>query len=200
MVKRQRKGSRRAYPMTLILCQGEVTEPEYFRDMQRRWRSKGFTVRPCPESPRKMVDKAGVTARRDDYDVVWIVLDKDNSSDDELISAATRCAEMSGVGKGKRRFHLVVTNVCFEAWLVAHVRKVPATMDSPSALQKEALSHHLVEGKKAKNIHPDFPYDRWEHAVENIEEVAVGEVGRHPSTSVPALLRAMEAARGSQPG
>ena len=78
----RRKPIRQPYPTFLILCEGEVTECEYFIDLRHlarvpitlRFRSGGV--------PRTLVQIAAEEKKRpNDYDQIWVVCDVDEHPD-----------------------------------------------------------------------------------------------------------------------
>ncbi|WP_425292155.1 RloB family protein [Corynebacterium mastitidis] len=146
-------------------------------------------------NPLKLVEHAKRLARREHYERVFIVVDEDDLGH-ELPEAAQRCRDASG----KRcSFHLIVSHVCFEVWLLAHRRTIPdAARDRPH-LTTLVQSEGLVERDKPKCLSTAFPYEGWEQARGNISVLGGNEAGKHPATAVPVVLEALQAAKGRRP-
>jgi len=108
-----------------LYCEGERTEPEYFRALQRYLASVRIQVEPEPAAgvPCTLAQRAvshakrlGIGSRRkpvnsfEEQDEVWIVCDRDDHPNFE--DAVTKC---KGGGVGVAR-----SNPCFEVWLILH--------------------------------------------------------------------------------
>lgn len=195
MPRKRPAGRRTPAAQSLILCQGTVTEPLYFQHMKEQWRSRGFTVEKEHLNPLKLVEHAKRLARRERYERVFIVVDEDDLGR-ELLDAAQRCNKASGK---QRSFHLIVSHVCFEAWLLAHRRTIPDAARDRPYLTTLVQSEGLVERDNPKYLSAAFPYEGWEDAKENIRVLGGNEVGEHPATAVPVVLEALKAAKGRRP-
>jgi hypothetical protein len=109
----------------LLYCEGEVTEPDYFKDLARFLRSSLIEVEIAGEQrkdPKRLVELAKArrdSARRDAsrakddslrYDEVWCVFDGDEHA--RLKEAVDQATAIS-IG-------LAVSNPCFEIWILIH--------------------------------------------------------------------------------
>ncbi len=95
-------------PTILIVCEGENTEPSYFR----QFRLSNAIVKPIGEgyNTLSLVKRAGELADEKPYDQVWCVFDKDSFDDfNEAISTAKT--------KGYR---VAYSNQAFEYWIILH--------------------------------------------------------------------------------
>ncbi|HET7461356.1 MAG TPA: RloB family protein [Longimicrobium sp.] len=122
---RRRAAFRDPLPLMLVVCEGQVTEPQYFDGF--RHVHGASTVRVVVKSPggdpRALVERAvalraeaAAQARRSRdpnlaYDEVWCVFDVDEHA---RADAARLLAEREAV-------HLAVSNPCFELWLLLHL-------------------------------------------------------------------------------
>lgn len=63
-------------PTILIVCEGENTEPSYFK----QFRLSSATIKPVGEGYNtvSLVNRAGELAHERDYDQIWCVFDKDD--------------------------------------------------------------------------------------------------------------------------
>lgn len=95
-------------PTILIVCEGENTEPSYFR----QFRLPNAIVKPIGEgyNTLSLVKRAGELAGEKPYDQVWCVFDKDSFDDfNEAIIAA------KNMGYG-----VAYSNQAFEYWIILH--------------------------------------------------------------------------------
>lgn len=139
----------------LLYCEGETTEPRYFRDFAHFLRSPLIEVEIADirrKDARKFVelakdkrDSANREAERahDDnlrYDEVWCVFDRDDYAHfDEAIKR--------GLAYGLK---LAVSNPCFELWLLLHFQDQYAFIDTRKA-------HRAVVGHVPGYVkHMDF--------------------------------------------
>ena len=96
-------------PRFLIVCEGEKTEPNYFR---------GFRVNVDVEvvgagmNTRSLVAHAKECAAKDSYTETWVVFDRD-SFPAEHFNAAIELAKQEGFG-------VAYSNEAFELWYVLH--------------------------------------------------------------------------------
>jgi RloB-like protein len=121
----RRRPTREPRARFLLLCEGEVTEPEYFRYVKDSLRDYLLVVEISREhgNPLQLVEAAVEKAQsalknarkdRDDnlrYDRVWCVLDVDNHP--QLPAARTLAA--------KHGISLAISNPCFELWPLLHM-------------------------------------------------------------------------------
>jgi hypothetical protein len=128
----------------LVVCEGEITEPQYFRGLERFLRDATLSIEIPPErgEPKKLVQVAKTfnsaaiqDARRsgDDnvrFDEVWCVFDRD---DHERFDAACQMAK-------DNLFRLAVSNPSFELWLLLHFQ------DNPGAQHRDRIKH-MLRGK-----------------------------------------------------
>ena len=131
---RERRPARRApfadpKPTILIVCEGQVSEPEYFTGFTRAVRNPRVTIRieggagvpqSVVEAAKRLKREAERQAKRekDDnirYDFVWCVFDID---DHPNIASASQMARDSGI-------ELAISNPSFELWLLLHFRDNP---------------------------------------------------------------------------
>ncbi len=94
----------------LIVCEGEQTEPNYFRAFQ----TPGLVVKIEDSHARgsKLVAKAKQLRDEDDYDQVWCVFDRDDLQPHQ-IDAAFQCAQQEGIS-------IAFSNQAFELWYLLH--------------------------------------------------------------------------------
>lgn len=118
----------------LLYCEGEVTEPEYFRDLKRFLRNPlveieiGEGKRNDPKGLVELAKARRDSARRDAkrekddsllYDEVWCVFDVDDHAN--LREAIQQASAVS--------IHVAVSNPRFELWILIHFRDQWAYID-----------------------------------------------------------------------
>lgn len=113
----------------LVLCEGAKTEPNYFRsmrhDLQLRHRLTAVEVdiyQPKSYSPlglfrEALARKKQEMARKNPYDAIWIVFDRDfHQQVGWVIDTAT-----------EHEIHCIVSNICFEVWFLLHYQNLVAS-------------------------------------------------------------------------
>jgi hypothetical protein len=136
---------------------GEVTEVQYVDMLKRRRgdvaiRREWYGVDPEALAKKaaslcKAEDKACKSKKNgpsDSFECVFVVTDVDEFSND-LLRRARRVCDESGV-------LLIISNPCFEAWLIDHVQPCPETMTTTKQCQQKARDLGLVTGRDGKEI------------------------------------------------
>ncbi len=98
----------------LIICEGEQTEPNYFRSLAQDLRVNAqVEITGLGNDPRTLLHKAKEYLNRQGYDECWCVFDKDQISDNDfnnVVYAITQAPDMNAAW----------SNSCFELWFVLH--------------------------------------------------------------------------------
>ncbi|MEW9552131.1 RloB family protein [Nonomuraea sp. NPDC050783] len=183
----------------LIVCEGEVTEIEYFAGIRDHFRSLPVEIRDCKliglgRDPAAIVgyavrerDRKNREARsqRDAaiaYDEVWCVVDVDDHKTlDQALTTAHR-----------ERVDLVVSTPCFELWILYHFEEYAAACDQERVRRR--LGRHIKDYDK--HLGRDFPFSRHELARERAERMdpdhyEPNRKGRNPSTNVWLVVDAI---------
>ncbi|WP_058556685.1 RloB family protein [Thiohalocapsa sp. ML1] len=192
--ERQRRPARRAARKDpkrrlLLVCEGEVTEPQYFRGFERWARNNTVEIDIADEHgvPLTLVRRAEKRKQEADnaadkeadsflrYDEVWCVFDVDAHPH---LNEARQLARSRGIA-------LAVSNPCFELWLLLHFR------ENPGARQRHDVQRLLREHIAGYCKH--LPFDVLKPGIADAENRAMrlhddaereGESGRNPSTDV----------------
>lgn len=141
----RRKPFRSPKRRLLVVCEGENTEPQYIRGLERFLRDATLSIEIPLErgDPKTLVEVAKgfngdaiKDARRsgDDnlrFDEVWCVFDRD---DHERFGAACQMAR-------DNLFNLAVSNPSFELWLLLHFQCNPGAQHRDTI--REMLARHL---------------------------------------------------------
>ena len=136
-----------------ILCEGKVTEVQYFESIKRELGLSSVTIHYVPLQEMKRRIQAMI--REDpDMDKIWCVVD-----DDERPSVATFTGWLSGQSKRASNGAQIASAVsvpCFEYWLLLHFKNTNksyrAVAAGSSACKQviQELQKHLPNYDKAK--------------------------------------------------
>ncbi len=185
-----RGASRKPSTRLLVVCGATGTEPQYIRALNSFLCNRAVHVKVIEKgrSPSQVVDFGikKMTAVKDSYDELWCVVDVDNFED---LDAAARKAKTSGI-----RTTLIVSNPCFELWLVLHFADHRSYIDSP-ARTKQLLCRHVANYDKQIVDFPAVYAPRLEDASRRAKALdSTGEATRlNPSTNMWRLVVAMGA-------
>jgi hypothetical protein len=94
----------------LIVCEGEKTEPNYFRSF--RVPKVVIDVQGLGENPSRLIESAKELKSQDDYDRVWCVFDRDSWTEQDF-NNAIKNANSEGFG-------VAYSNEAFELWYILH--------------------------------------------------------------------------------
>ena len=206
---------RQPAPRILLVCEGEKTEPTYFRDMVNAWglANQVKIGKNAGSSPNKVVAQAEVLysqAQRegDAFDEVYCVFDRDTH--ERFDDAVSRSRTLKANG---RPLNAVVSVPCFEFWLLLHF----GYTDRPYASNgKRSVGDAVVTDLKQK---PGFEkYDkgmtgvfklldisgRLAQALKNAQQLAACPAGQdehpNPSTQVHVLVNRLKAIASNPSG
>lgn len=189
----RRKPFRRRLPIILIVCEGSVTEPQYFEGFRNSCKNARVDIELIDEGgydPLTLVKhakmrkaKARRTAQRQNdlnisYNAVWCVFDVD---DHHHISDAKQEARDAGI-------ELAISNPCFELWLLLHHQEPPGAQSRLKI--RQLLKKHVSDYEK----HVDYEryrtgYDAAVKRAEQLDRLAMqgGDEGRNPTSGVYRL-------------
>lgn len=133
----------------LIVCEGEKTEPNYFKSFKTNIKSFVYTIDTLGEgSNTKDLVKRTVKYRdksSQEYDSVWVVFDKDSFSPNNF-NGAIELAENNDIKVGW-------SNEAFELWYLLHFQYRNTYMyrdDYKSAIEKEVNDKIAAQSKSKK--------------------------------------------------
>ena len=103
-------GKKEQLPIILIVCEGERTEPNYFDQFE----VTNITIDPrgIGDNTIRLVEYAIKESKRNDYDQVWCVFDKDSFPKDNF-NSAVQLAQNNDFG-------IAYSNESFELWYILH--------------------------------------------------------------------------------
>jgi len=165
----------------LIVCEGEKTEPNYFRSFG----VLTAKIEGVGENPSKLAIKAKELQEENEYDQIWCVFDRDSWTPEDF-NNAIRNAKNQG-------FNLAYSNEAFELWYVLHFEFLNTGIPRREYCQKlNSLLNRKYE-KNSETIYKDlFKYQ--EIAIRNAENL-LKQYDPHkpakdnPSTTVHLLVQ-----------
>lgn len=174
----KRKRAKRApYDMVLIICEGEKTEPNYFKalidDLQLNTANIKILKNTAGSAPRTIVDSALEEYKKEKgYNRVYCVFDKDRHDSYYEALDMIRRARMA-----KGHTILATTSVpCFEFWLLLHFIYTTKSYDTgPGSICKNVISElkaHLPGYAKGDVDTYKETKDRMPTAIKNAKKVA----------------------------
>lgn len=195
MSRRQHHGSlqrivdsRRVRERFLIVCEGEKTEPNYFKAF-RVPKDVKVSIFGVGEDPLTLVKSADKFNEQGSYDQVWCVFDRDSWPPDKFGNAIN-----SAIAKG---FKVAYSNEAFELWYVLHFEFLNAGIPRADYISK--LTHHLVKSyrKNSEDIYDEL-LSRQDTAIRNAKKlhtsyISVNPAQDNPSTTVYELVEALNA-------
>lgn len=103
-------------PTILIVCEGENTEPSYFR----QFKLTTATIKPVGEGYNtiSLVKRAVQLSKEKEYDQVWCVFDADPKPDNpQQAKNFIKAIDLAN----KKKFGIAYSNQAFEYWLILHL-------------------------------------------------------------------------------
>lgn len=95
----------------LIVCEGQKTEPNYFREFPLS-RLVDVDVENPGNSPKQLVEYAVERSAQNDYDQIWCVFDRDNCNASDFNVALQQAKT--------RNVRVAYSNQAFELWYLLH--------------------------------------------------------------------------------
>ncbi|MCA3160169.1 MAG: RloB domain-containing protein [Burkholderiales bacterium] len=124
---KRRKAVRPPYDRVLIVCEGEKTEPNYFREVRIARRLSSTHIHVCHSAfgtePQQIVEFAEAEFRKTRaFERVYVVFDRDEHRTyaNAIAMAATRDKTLRNDEGKLVPFEAAVSVPCFEAWLLMH--------------------------------------------------------------------------------
>ncbi|MEO3773765.1 RloB family protein [Micromonospora sp. B9E7] len=192
---RRQPGTRQERKTYLVCCEGENTEPLYFKGLRRELRAGNVRIEVFSGhgEPYGVVEKAVAEANRaatqgDGYDEVWCVFDVEAPEAHARLSAALALAARHGV-------NCAISNPCFEVYLLLHYEELSYLTSNEACRRLER--HPCGYRRRGKLL--DFEAlrasrpDAFRRAA-RLDRLSAGRplADRNPSTSVPGLVTALE--------
>ncbi len=169
----------------LIVCEGERTEPNYFRSFRVPKNVAEIDVKGLGKNPSKLVNSAKELQQQEEYDQVWCVFDRDAWTPEDF-NNAIKNAENQG-------FKVAYSNEAFELWYVLHFEFLNTGIPRSDYLQKLNLLLNRKYQKNSETIYDEL-LERQATAIKN----AINLVNQYnprtpardnPSTTVHLLVQ-----------
>lgn len=197
---RRKLSIRAPYKRILIVCEGEKTEPNYFRGLVSYYKLNTAYIEitgECGSEPKSIVNFAKQKSREEKnqnnpFDEVYCVFDKDSHSNyKEAIS------DIEAVRDKETKFIAITSVPCFEYWLLLHFiyttkpyLKSSSSSSSSTEVIKELKNYIQDYQKNHSNIFEqlrqnlDFAINNAKKVLENLK----GTECDNPSTHVHILV------------
>ena len=141
----------------LVVTNGEVTEPQYFKGLEKELGDVVIEVRPYRKDPSALAAAAKDLKDReanasnssgnrgvDGFQRVFVVTDVDDFTVKQFQDARRTCKNEG--------MELVITNPCFEVWLVDHLVCCPDTYSEAKDVERKASALGIVGGSRSKHV------------------------------------------------
>lgn len=134
-------GKKEQLPIILIVCEGERTEPNYFDQFE----VTNITIDPrgIGDNTIRLVKYAINESKRNDYDQVWCVFDKDSFPKDNF-NNAVQLAQNNDFG-------IAYSNESFELWYILHFEYLNSQITRDQYIKK---LNNIFKSKKDEGF-PD---------------------------------------------
>lgn len=168
-------GTRPRKRRVLVVSGADVTEPEYFTMLNGIFDSVHFhPVKTDSESNPDAIAERAAQRKYEDrkecdqkdnraqpYAATYVIADVDHFTEAQFAEARRICKS--------KNMELVVSNPCFEVWLIDHCRKCPGTATTPKEAQSIAKNKNLICGHHNKNIQESALRNNTATAIKNAE-------------------------------
>jgi hypothetical protein len=163
----RRRGPRRSGDLVLVVCEGRKTEPEYFRETQKRWKIQRLKIAPVSDrsSPKDVVERAVIWREkfekemRVEFDQVWCVFDHDEHETFEV--ALNEAA--------KEKIQVAYSIPCFEFWYLLHFEYTTRPFRDFSEVESQLKQYMKPYKKASADVASFLPHV--EKAIENARRV-----------------------------
>jgi hypothetical protein len=169
----------------LIVCEGEKTEPNYFRNFRVPKNVAEIDVQGLGENPSKLVQSAKELKEQEDYDQVWCVFDRDSWTVEDF-NNAIKNAKAQG-------FKIAYSNEAFELWYVLHFEFLNTGIPRKDYLRKLTSLLDRAYQKNSETIYNEL-FEKQSIAIRNAENLLKQyaphiPVEDNPSTTVHLLVQ-----------
>ncbi len=183
----RRKPSREAYPTFLVVCEGKVTEREYFDDLRHLCRVPVKLEFRSGGVPKTLVQVAAEEKKKpNEYDAIWVVFDVDEHPDIPNARQQARDNDLP----------VAMSNPCFELWALLHFRDQNAYIERQD-VRRLCQSHMPGYAKKlpCDKLMPHIEDALARAAGLRARNIRNGTDGHNPCTDVDKLVKTIRDAR-----
>jgi len=189
----------------LIVCEGEKTEPEYFKDLKKQWKINPIQIHitgKCGSAPISVVERAEEILQETEmkFDQIWCVFDRDNhKSFDQAIDKAKTINE--NIRKNNedndvdniQTFNIAFSIPCFEIWFLLHFKYSAKPFNKGAEIIKE-IKKQDKKYTKSKPNH-ELLFKKLEDAIKNTDKLRRSNIksGReNPYTDIDLLVKEIQ--------
>ncbi len=172
---RRRINTREVRQRFLIVCEGQQTEPNYFRSF--RVPVLVIDVQGFGISPRQLVDEALKLREQGEYDQVWCVFDRDTCNAEDFNGAIQRAQS--------QEVQVAYSNQAFELWYLLHFHFYNTPMHRKDYTEKLNDLLGRPYHKNAPDMY-DRLYSRQDTAIEHAERLLKQYSPHNPATDDPS--------------
>ena len=180
---RRKVDTREVRQRFLIICEGEETEPNYFKSFRVPKLvidAKGLGV-----NPSQLVEKTKDLQNQDEYDQVWCVFDRDSFPEQDFNNAIQSAL--------KEGFNVAYSNEAFEIWYILHFQYLNTSIHRSRYRQKLTKLLGFEYEKNSESMY-DILLDKQQDAIKNSirllkENNAHSPARNNPSTTVHLLVQ-----------
>lgn len=138
----------RDYSLFAIACEGTEREPEYFRPfdginrikvdiIESKIGQRDSAPKKVLERAQSYIDEIGLSEK--DNDSLWFVIDVDKWPRSQI-------EELAGYCNQYKNWNIVISNPCFEIWLLYHKMGTLTNLDCSTASKTKQALHNLEKG------------------------------------------------------
>jgi hypothetical protein len=185
----RRPGHKSPEKVIVIVCEGEQTEPNYFRALRQKFRLSNVNVQVVPGKGAPInVVKCAIDEKKkldEPTDEVWCVLDTENPINNATLIVAIEKAK-------KNQINLAISNPSFEYWYFIHFEDSSRPFANGQDM-KRALKTHIPNYDEKMSIFP---------TLDSLTSIAMGnaeklrrrspeswDVFPNPSTGIDKLVQ-----------
>ena len=136
----------------LVVAGGAVTEKQYFKrlasiyDVVIEYQQKNESPEHLADFAHKLKEEDERDISTDCYEKIWVVVDVD---DFHGHSQAAKICKDNGI-------ELIISNPCFEVWLLDHVSVCPPSFTLTSTVESAAAKAGIVGGNRNKYVNVEL--------------------------------------------
>jgi len=179
----RRVNTREIRPRFLIVCEGEKTEPNYFKGF--RVPKLVIDIQGLGKNPSNLVQSAKRFKDQEEYDQVWCVFDRDDWTEEDFNNAIHSARS--------HNFKVAYSNEAFELWYVLHFEFLNTGIPRSDYLAKLTSLLGQKYQKNSLTIYDDLS-EKQLFAINNAERLIQtykpqNPVRNNPSTTVHLLVQ-----------
>jgi len=162
-MNKKNRQKRDIQPSLRIYCEGEKTEPNYFKgyiaqNVLPNPRLRVEVIKTKKNVPGQLVDQAVSDKKKFPLSIFWVVYDRESEQDcpaDKVHKPAYDKAQKNDIS-------VAISNVCFEVWLLLHFQETAKPYNNYDDLRNNSVLR--TECKKRGLI----DYDKGDKAIFNV--------------------------------